>query len=76
MIITAHLDRQQPDGTVQQGDAVDVTTALTQPVTSSEAAAALAALRAALPDVPSDAAMQRACVALAARLLLGAAQNG
>jgi len=50
---------------------IDPRATLTQPVTSSEAAAALAALRAALPDIPSDAAMQRACVALAARLLLG-----
>jgi hypothetical protein len=48
---------------------LDARATLSTPVTSSEAAAAIAALRAALPDVPSDAAMQRACVALVARLL-------
>jgi hypothetical protein len=48
---------------------LDPRATLSTPVTSSEAAAALAALRATLPAVPSDAAMQRACVALVARLL-------
>jgi hypothetical protein len=48
---------------------IDIPTTLSTPVTTSEAAAAIAALRPALPDVPSDAAMQRACVALVARLL-------
>lgn len=53
----------------QQEEIPDAGAALAVPVTTSEAAAALAALRAAVPDVPSDAAMQRACVALVARLL-------
>ena len=53
----------------QQEEIPDVGAALEVPVSTGEGAAALATLRAALPEVTSDAAMQRACVALVARLM-------